>query len=74
MGKGYNSSYEVHFWPRETSNMVVFASVREEENLFALKNLFFWGGGGEKFHLIQFAVPRGSAIKELKQRQRRRQR
>ena len=46
MGKGYNSSYEVHFWPRETSTMVVFASVREEENLFALKNLFLGGAGG----------------------------
>ena len=47
MGKGYNSSYEVHFWPRETSTIVVFASVREEKNLLALKNIFFWGGGLE---------------------------
>ena len=46
MGKGYNSSYEVHFWPRETSTMVVFASVREEENLFAFKNLFLGVGVG----------------------------
>ena len=45
MGKGYNSSYEVHFWPRETSTIVVFALIREEKNLFAL-NIIFFGGGG----------------------------
>ena len=58
VGKGYNSFYEVHFWPRETSTMVVFASVREKKNLFALENIYFflvWGGGGgdENFLLIQ---------------------
>ena len=46
LDKGYNSSYEVHFWLRETSTVVVFASVREEKNLFAVKNIFFGGGGG----------------------------
>ena len=47
MGKGYNSFYDVHFWPRETSTMVVFASVREKKNLFPLENIFFfWFGGG----------------------------
>ena len=47
LDKGYNSSYEVHFWLRETSTMVVFASVWEEKNLFAVKKNFFLGGGGK---------------------------
>ena len=44
VGKGYNSSYEVHFWPRETSTMVVFTSVREEKIYLRWKT-FFWGEG-----------------------------
>ena len=56
MGKGYNCSYEIHFWPQETFTMVFFAKVRDEKIHLHRKTLrFFLGGwgGGENFYIIQ---------------------